>query len=295
MKKLFTFALLFMAGGAAAQDMMALRNGNIETVKILEVGDNEIKYKKWENQEGPTFSTATANVLSVKFENGTNQKFDTATPAAGYTQKSNEGFSFHLGAALPTGDFADEKYAPQGGAGTGFALGMKNTWAVNASGLGIFLSADFIYNGVNSEVKDIFDEIEEEGSEVTIPHSINIPVLFGFNYLYRADPKLGLWCEAGVGPNFRMISDESMVYTEYGYHFSSEETYKMSTSVALQAGTGLMLNDKFSMGLHYYSLGKAKLRYEYTEKETGYDDYTEKGSYKARPVNVFMVRLGYKF
>ncbi len=295
MKKILTLAFLLIAGSATAQDLLVLRNGDVESVKVLEVSDTEIKYKKWDNSDGPSFVTSIDNVFSIKYENGTQQSFNThaqgKATSYSYRRKPNKGFSVHLGAAFPTGYFADEDNFPQGGAGTGFALGLKKTWALPQNGLGLFLGVDFIYNGANSELKDIFDEADES----KIPHNINIPVLIGLNYNCDLDSDLSLWFEAGIGPNFRMISKAEMSIYDYSYNSTIKESYKMSTSVALQLGCGFMIKDKVSLGLHYYSLGKAKLEYEYEEEEYSYNSVTYKGSYTGEPVNVFMIRLGYNF
>jgi len=53
-----------------AQDVITLRTGEEITSKVLEIGEENIRYKKWSNLEGPTFVVTTSKVFFIKFENG---------------------------------------------------------------------------------------------------------------------------------------------------------------------------------------------------------------------------------
>lgn len=60
---------------ANAQDILVRKGGDVENVKVLEVTPAEVKYKKANNVDGPTFTEKRSNILSVKYENGEVQKF----------------------------------------------------------------------------------------------------------------------------------------------------------------------------------------------------------------------------
>jgi hypothetical protein len=82
MKK-FTLTLLallpyFMC---QAQDILTKRNGDEIQVKVQEVNLDEIKYKRYDNQEGPMISIAKRDVFMIKYENGTKEMYNQATPA----------------------------------------------------------------------------------------------------------------------------------------------------------------------------------------------------------------------
>ncbi len=65
-----------MRGGVAqAQDLITKKNGEDVKAKILEVNQKDIKYKRWDNLEGPTFTLAKSEILIVRYENGTNEVF----------------------------------------------------------------------------------------------------------------------------------------------------------------------------------------------------------------------------
>lgn len=51
-------------------DILTLKNGEELKVKVLEIGQSEIKYKKCDNQNGPTISIRKSEVFSIKYRNG---------------------------------------------------------------------------------------------------------------------------------------------------------------------------------------------------------------------------------
>lgn len=56
-------------------DKMLLRNGDDIEVKIVEIGLEEIKYKKCDNLEGPTISILKKDVFMITYPNGTKDVF----------------------------------------------------------------------------------------------------------------------------------------------------------------------------------------------------------------------------
>lgn len=54
----------------SAQDVIVKRNGDELQCKITEVNKTEVKYKRWSNQEGPTFSEKKSEIFMIKYENG---------------------------------------------------------------------------------------------------------------------------------------------------------------------------------------------------------------------------------
>ena len=70
----------------------------------MEVTTSEIKYKKFDNLDGPTFSILKSEVLIIRYKNGTKDVFNIVTPVeATVTEQKNENdmfskciFFFHL-------------------------------------------------------------------------------------------------------------------------------------------------------------------------------------------------------
>lgn len=96
MKKILFVAALF-AGSLSmnAQDILVRKGGDVENVKVLEITPTEVKFKKFNNQNGPTFTERRSNLISVKFENGEVQKFNDA-PGSLLTA-TGEGMAYYSG------------------------------------------------------------------------------------------------------------------------------------------------------------------------------------------------------
>jgi TM2 domain-containing membrane protein YozV len=52
-------------------DIVICKNGDEIEAKVLEIGENEIKYKKCYNIDGPTLSIRSSEVVMIKYPNGT--------------------------------------------------------------------------------------------------------------------------------------------------------------------------------------------------------------------------------
>lgn len=58
-----------------AQDIIVKKDGGTIQAKVIEVGKYELKYKKFDNQDGPTYTISTQELQSVNYENGTKDSF----------------------------------------------------------------------------------------------------------------------------------------------------------------------------------------------------------------------------
>ena len=91
MKTLRLFATLFLlsiAGKASAQDVIVKKDQSTVMSKVLEITSMEIKYKKWNNQDGPTYSISKSEVLSINYENGEVERFSDNTISQPYTHQT---------------------------------------------------------------------------------------------------------------------------------------------------------------------------------------------------------------
>ena len=69
-----------------AQDIIIMRNGDEVQAKVEEVGQTEIKYKKFSNLEGPSYSVSKAQVFMIRYENGQRDVFEAPRPPANVQQ-----------------------------------------------------------------------------------------------------------------------------------------------------------------------------------------------------------------
>lgn len=75
MKKLLTLLFVSICINVSAQDLITLKNGSDIKSKVLEINLTEIKYKKFDNLNGPIFSISKEDVLIIRYENGTKDIF----------------------------------------------------------------------------------------------------------------------------------------------------------------------------------------------------------------------------
>lgn len=64
----FVFAMFSII--AHAQDVIVKKDGNTITSKVTEITSSEIKYKKFSNQNGPTYTIGKNEVNYINYENG---------------------------------------------------------------------------------------------------------------------------------------------------------------------------------------------------------------------------------
>ncbi len=74
--KLILFcALMFLCGNAFAQDIIHTMDGRSIEAKVLEINDEDILYKTFDNLDGPDYRIPVSRVLRIVFQNGTEQSF----------------------------------------------------------------------------------------------------------------------------------------------------------------------------------------------------------------------------
>ena len=198
----------------------------------------------------------------------------------------------------------------QGYASTGVNVGFDVTVNLPVEGLGIFGGIDFFYNSNSSYVKDAMENYSREAVKVpgiselnyVLPNFMNIPILFGVSYQHNFNHIVGLFCEAGVGPNFRLISGYEVTtkYTGSQKDTKITYTYDSATTLGFKVGAGVMMWDRMSIVADFYSLGSAKVngteKIENLPTLTGYTDI--KNDFKgenAISASEFVVRVGYHF
>ena len=66
---------LLMSVPSFAQDIIKTKAGKDIEAKVLEITDEEVAYKMFDNQEGPTIKITTDKLFKIIFENGTEYAF----------------------------------------------------------------------------------------------------------------------------------------------------------------------------------------------------------------------------
>ena len=76
MKHLFVLVLLALSSNISAQDVIVKKDGSVIQSKVVEITSDVIKYKKFTNLDGPTYSVSVSEILSINYENGETEKFE---------------------------------------------------------------------------------------------------------------------------------------------------------------------------------------------------------------------------
>ncbi len=82
MKHLFLLIAACIATVAQAQDVIVKRDGSTIISKVLEVNQADIKYKKFSNQQGPTYTINKSEVMAINYESGDKDTFEDAPQPA---------------------------------------------------------------------------------------------------------------------------------------------------------------------------------------------------------------------
>lgn len=78
MNKIILFLISILVSSlcpAIAQDIIVLRNADEIQAKVQTIGFDDITYKKWDFQDGPSYQIAQSDVLFIKYENGRKELF----------------------------------------------------------------------------------------------------------------------------------------------------------------------------------------------------------------------------
>jgi len=154
MKRFYLF-LALLAGtvfSAHAQDLIVLRDGVMIEAKVTEISPTEIRYKRFDNLDGPTIVIPAANVLSIRYENGTSEIFNpvTGTEQASDTEQVAEQVTKQTKMPANTA-MARDKFIFGINANLGGAI--SYVWD---SGAGPSLSFEFGRGNFNSEINLMF-------------------------------------------------------------------------------------------------------------------------------------------
>lgn len=76
MKKIILcFSILLISVCVYCQDLIVKKNTDEIQVKIIEVGLTEVKYKNWNNQDGPTYVINKSEIFMIKYANGDKESY----------------------------------------------------------------------------------------------------------------------------------------------------------------------------------------------------------------------------
>lgn len=209
----------------------------------------------------------------------------------------------YLGGVMPLDNYSDGSItnialtngnSENGAAAFGFTVGAKYRMPL-AKGLSAFVSADFMFNGLRDTITTYNDGDDDQNSNY-----INVPVMVGLNYEYNLGHAAAIYAEAGLGLNMRFITDFASTTTVAGIAGATTTVnYDPAYTFAWQAGAGIKLQGKYSIGVNYYALGKADVKgsASVSGNVAGISGSTSSYDYTAGSLNpgLLTIRLGYDF
>jgi hypothetical protein len=172
-KSLLLLILLLNVAKIYAQDIIILKSGDEIKSMVVEVLSDQIKYKKFENKQGPSYGIEKSKIFMIRYANGSKDVFNQVSntpkvasaprpvvrtvyaeprteaqpqyrsapvrrsPVSSYGGSSVRSMIYG-GISLPTGYFADSQ-------GIGFFLGDETDIPLGGSGLNIAINGTFNY------------------------------------------------------------------------------------------------------------------------------------------------------
>ena len=87
--------VICLAGSIAiyAQDIILMRNGNNIQAIVQETGVADVKYKRFDNQNGQTYILKKAEVSMIKYQNGREVYYETTASASTSTQQQTQTYT----------------------------------------------------------------------------------------------------------------------------------------------------------------------------------------------------------
>ncbi|MES2629058.1 MAG: hypothetical protein V4616_08835 [Bacteroidota bacterium] len=217
MKNFLTIICLLIGFGVSAQDKIYKKTGEVTSSKVMEIGEEFVVYKMYNNLEGPNYKIRKEAVEKIVYQNGTVDSF-TNDPNAGRQNYA------------PAPPVNREPETPAGNGGYGFNV----------------ISFDFLSILFN-EVGFSYERILNSGFI-----GIKVPLIIGMNStantsvrqypnVFQSGIDLNLY-PAGqgraryfIGPAFRFGQNENRYY-DY-YTTDSRNTY---STIAFQVNNGVM-------------------------------------------------------
>lgn len=93
MKKTIFMIIVACVLGASvyAQDVITMTNGEEVKALVLEITQSEIKYKKFDNPNGPNYTLKKSEIFMIKYANGSKEVYNIPTPEGNNVEKSGQG------------------------------------------------------------------------------------------------------------------------------------------------------------------------------------------------------------
>lgn len=282
---------LLMGVNLFAQDIITKTNGEEIKAKVTEITKEDVKYKRFENPDGPLFILGRHEVFMIKYENGTRDVFATTPVKEKSESKSKSTASepkpfiplFYAAGSLPVGAFGSETNEDGSAAKLGFSFGHQGL--INLNGEKLFIVYDLSCN-INPYSLTGYREYQIP----TPPYYFYELVTIKGNYFNNL---------ALIGLRYMSVDNSSPFYMGFssglnipaitGY-LKDEADIKVLPGVGVKINAGVLVNNHFDIGLSFLF---SRPRWQYnTMPSYGYGAYQYTAEQK---VSMLQFSFGYAF
>lgn len=88
MKHLLIVTLFLCSVIVSAQDVIVKKDGSTILSKVFEVNTESVKYKKYSNPTGPTYTISKSEIMAINYENGEKDQFEDVSTSSTSAQSS---------------------------------------------------------------------------------------------------------------------------------------------------------------------------------------------------------------
>ena len=238
MKRLIILIFIFAAGYTYAQDLIILRSGDEIKAKVTEILSETVKYKRYSNQTGPTYSVNISEIFMIRYESGDKDVFGNDGDSNSYTGTdyavSENPTEFVYNPYI--GDPYCQIKKPFGGRVYG------------DRGNEIFYRQDMVFYGFDmtylklSNIKKINDGVEIVQNYYEDFHDVLANHILPFKDIRHLMGKPSMFLGKSVFPNYRYMNYQDFVVAG-SYCIPFEDLKKIVRSYVLteKAGVGMVI------------------------------------------------------
>ena len=196
----------------------------------------------------------------------------------------------YAGVTSPTGDFSDDVGDIDNGNGyamLGFGITGEYVWPIGPPGLGWVSGGSVIINRFDGE--KAFD-LSDNDVDLSPGYWLNVPIMTGLKYEAEASPTVDVYGLGQLGVNLNKGPSTSI---EDDFGNSAKTSYGTVPSLGLNLGAGIVIDDRYIVGLRYKRLGEPEIEIE-SEVETNLGDVSAENAYD-QPLSMVQLLVGISF
>lgn len=237
MKKILLFLLgILVMHITNAQDTIVLRNNTIIKAKVIEIGTTEIKYKKIDNPDGPTYNIKKSEVQAIKYANGTSDAFTmdiekAQKPGTAKAPQYKGSAVIYAGVSVPLGSFADSQ---EGAALLGWGIGLTGA----------------------SSYSDGIPYVSYQVSYANHMYEVTGYDPYGNKYTFSGDYNLWHFL-LGIGARTKPSSIRAYFNVMGGLNYTvltgtlTQAGYSNAGALSVSLGAGVIISRNLNLGLKY--------------------------------------------